>query len=110
MNLDKSHVLIRQNKLPLFDGSLISVYRTTTYWRHLVMSLLSLETLLERRTRSVWYAPIPAVPQPAVYQTVIPLRTKDASHPQYQTSNKSANIHFRHIGRNAHKTRDFTIH
>jgi len=51
---------------------------------------------------------IPAVPQSAVYRMVIPLRTKDASHPQYQTSNKSANIHFRHIGRIAHKTRDFT--
>ena len=50
---------------------------------------------------------IPAVPHPAVYRTVIPLRTKDDSHPQYQTSNKFANIHFRHIGRNAYKTRDF---
>jgi len=52
--------------------------------------------------------PIPVVPQPAVYQIVIPLRTKDVSVPQYQTSRKSANIHFRHIGRNAHTTRDFT--
>jgi hypothetical protein len=51
---------------------------------------------------------IPAVPQPAVYQMVIPLRTKDASHPNIKQAINPQIYILDIIWRNAHKTRDFT--